>query len=180
MTVEALSGVVPDEREARYLRMLAEHGPAVRRLARTYELDLARREDLVQDICLALWQALRTYRGECSERTFVFRVGHNRGITHAMRFRRRPADALDEAAEVPDSAAGPEDAAAGRQRHERLHLAVQSLPIALRQVISLTLEGLTARETADVLGISDNAVGVRLTRARRILREQLNPAGDPT
>src|SRR5688572_32410234 len=54
--------------EERYDRILRENGPAMRRVAAIYEADPARREDLFQEVCLALWQALPRFRGDCSER----------------------------------------------------------------------------------------------------------------
>jgi DNA-directed RNA polymerase specialized sigma24 family protein len=48
--------------------------------------------------------------------------------------------------------------------------AVRSLPLAYRQTAMLTLEGLTPREISDVSGISANAVAIRLTRAKTLLR----------
>ena len=47
---------------------------ALQRLAAAYERDPHEQEDLVQDILFALWRALPSFRGECSERTFVYRV----------------------------------------------------------------------------------------------------------
>ena len=55
----------------------------------------------------------------------------------------------------------------------RLQAAVQALPIGLRQVVVLTLEGLSNAEVADIVGISENNVAVRLTRARAALSRSL-------
>lgn len=164
--------------ETRYVRLVEQHGAAMRRLAFSYERDPSRREDLVQDINLALWLALPGFRTECSERTFVFRIAHNRGISHAIRARRRATDPLDEVEAEPDARDDPEKAAAGRQQQERLRRAVVRLPLGLRQVIVLTLEGLPQRDIADVLGISENNVAVRMTRARHTLRRLLQPTVD--
>ena len=68
--------------EVRFGRLLQEHGPALNRLAAGYEWDPVERQDLLQDIALAIWRALPAFRGESSERTFVFRIAHNRGLTH--------------------------------------------------------------------------------------------------
>lgn len=78
-------------REAQLERLLREFGPAVARLCAAYERDPAERDDLWQDIAFSLWKALETFRGECSEKTFVYRVARNRALTH--RFRRRRATA---------------------------------------------------------------------------------------
>jgi RNA polymerase sigma-70 factor (ECF subfamily) len=50
---------------------------------------------------------------------------------------------------------------------------VRALPVAHRQVVTLTLEGMGYAEIAEVLGISESNVGARLTRARQMLREAL-------
>lgn len=152
--------------DARFDRLLHEHEAFVRRLAGSYERDPARRQDLVQDIWLAIWQALPRFRGEASERTFVFRIAHNRAVTHIQHWQRRRTEVLDDDAPVADAAPDPERALTQQQRHERLQTAVQALPLGLRQVVVLTLEGLSHAEVADIVGISDNNVAVRMTRAR--------------
>lgn len=156
--------------EARYLELVAAHGPAVARVAASYELGAAERQDLTQDIWFAVWRALPRFRGECSERTFVFRIAHNRGVSHAIR-RRLPAEALDDDVRpLPDPAPGPEHAAESAQDFERLLEALHTLPITWREVAVLRMEGLGTAEIAAVLGITDNNVSVRLNRARRRLR----------
>ena len=153
-------------------RVVAEHGPALRRLVAAWERDAAAREDLLQEILLALWRALPRFRGESSEKTFVLRVAHNRALTH--RFKPRPrVEPLDAAAAVVDGRPTPEADAATAQRLERLRRALRALPIPARQVLTLSLEGLSGAEIAAVLGITENNAGVRLSRARRALREEL-------
>ncbi len=164
-----------DHREAQYLRLLRAHDHAIRRLALSYERDPARRQDLVQDVWMAVWQALPAFRGECSERTFVFRIAHNRGVSHTLHWRRRRTETLDQDAPVPATGADPERAATEGQRRERLQSAVQALPLGLRQVVVMTLEGLSQREIGEVIGISENNVAVRLSRAR-IALARLMPA----
>lgn len=159
-------------------RIAATYGPALARLAAAYERDEHDREDLMQDILFALWKALPTFRGEASERTFVYRVAHNRALTHRRRSGSRPRAAkLDAAHEVADPAADPEADTTARQRRERLLAAIQRLHPAYRQVLTLRLEDLANGEIADVLGVNENVVAIRLTRARKALAEQLN-AGD--
>src|SRR5579871_1444113 len=138
--------------EQQFERILATQGPALSRLAASYTDTLADRDDLLQEIAVAIWQALPRFRGECSERTFAFRIAHNRGITHLARARARTSGSIeDEEIEVHDPAPGPESDLARRQRADRLRQAVHGLPVAYRQVIMLTLEGLGYGEISDVL-----------------------------
>lgn len=164
---------VPKALEERYNRILREHGPALRRAAAVYEADPARREDLFQDVCLALWQALPRFRGDCSERTFAFRIAHNRGLSHGWRARGTSAAGLEEAEEIADQRRDPESELCERDRRERLREAVRRLPPVAREVVALSLEGLSHREIGEVLGLTENNVAVRLTRARKLLRQEM-------
>jgi DNA-directed RNA polymerase specialized sigma24 family protein len=52
-------------------------------------------------------------------------------------------------------------------------MAVRQLPLASRQTVTLALEGLTTKEIADFLGLTTNAVAIRLSRAKDHLRNVL-------
>ena len=148
--------------------MLHQYAGLLSRIAASYEADPSLREDLLQDIALALWRALPTWRGEASQKTFVARVAHNRGATHVISERRRPrTSALNEV--VVDQAGGPEHHAQLDQQRIRLQDAVRTLPLTLRQAVTLALEGFSQQEIADALGITTNNVAVRLNRARTML-----------
>ena len=159
--------------EQRFERILGEHGAAIWRLAYSYEAVAGIREELVQEIALAIWKALPHFRGECSERTFVFRIAHNRGLTHVRRRRpqQKSLDDLEEADEPVDPRPHPDEQLAQMNQRDRLASAVQSLPIAHKQMIVLMLEGLSHAEIGEVLGITETNVRVRLTRARKALKE---------
>jgi RNA polymerase sigma factor (sigma-70 family) len=157
--------------EEHFDSLVAANGPALMRLAASYTNTSSDRDDLLQEIAMALWQALPRFRGECSERTFLFRIAHNRAIAHLARSKSRPV--TGEEIEVHAPAPNPEAGLAQEQRVERLRRAIRQLPLVYRQAITLSLEGLGYLEIAEVLGISESNVGVRLTRARQILRELL-------
>lgn len=156
-------------RDAEWTRVMAEYGPALSRLARTYTHTAADADDLLQEVAFALWKALPGYRRECSERTFVYRVAHNRASTwRRSQGRHKNNGAIDE--QVPDPAPWADADVIGRYRAERLRRAVRQLPASLEQVVVLRLEGLRDAEIAEVTGLSDANVAVRLTRARAALR----------
>jgi RNA polymerase sigma factor (sigma-70 family) len=158
--------------EQHFDRLLAANGPALTRLAASYTNTFADRDDLLQEIAMAIWQAWPRFRGDCSERTFLFRIAHNRAIAYLARARSQGLGFTREI-EVHDPAPDPESGLAQEQKAERLRRAVHRLPLAYRQAVTLTLEGMGYAEVAQVLGISESNVGVRLTRARQILRELL-------
>lgn len=151
--------------------VLREHGAMLARIAASYEAEPTRRQDLLQEISLALWKALPRWRGEASLRTFVARVAHNRAIDHLARRCRIDEDELGE--QHVDPVADPARNAELRQRRDGLLAAVQRLPLGQRQVVVLALEGFSQREIGQTLSVEENTVAQRLSRARRQLREWL-------
>lgn len=153
--------------------MLGEFGSSLDRLAAAYEAEPAERDDLLQDISFALWRALPSFRGECSERTFVYRIAHNRGLTHRARRKLRATESLESVEVMADPGADPEQTTIRNLTRERLQAAVRRLPEGARQVVILSLSGLGAAEIGEVLGITENNAAVRLSRARRALKDLL-------
>jgi RNA polymerase sigma factor (sigma-70 family) len=161
--------------DAQFERILREYGPALSRVAFGYEKVAGTREELVQEIALAIWRALPHFRAECSERTFIYRIAHNRGLTHA--YRRQPAhqplDELPATLEPIDPQPHPEQQLAIARQRDTLRSSIQRLPLLHREVIMLILEDLSHAEIAEVLGITENNVGVRVNRAKKALKELL-------
>jgi RNA polymerase sigma-70 factor (ECF subfamily) len=151
--------------EEKFRELLNAYGASISRLAASYTADASERDDLVQEIAIAIWRALPRFRSESSERTFIFRIAHNRAISHLAQ-RRPRSGSIEDALEPPDHRPSPEEGASKEQETARLLAAIQHLPIQYRQVITLALEDLNYTETAEILGISESNVGVRLSRAR--------------
>lgn len=154
--------------------VLREHGPMLARIAGSYEAEPARRDNLLQEITLAVWKALPRWRGEASLRTFAARVAHNRALDHLAREKRSLGEELFD--EHVDPAPGPLQHAEARQRRGDLVAAVRRLPLGQRQVVVLALEGFSLREVGEALGLEENTVAQRLSRARRQLNDWLGGA----
>src|SRR5262245_7448778 len=136
------------------------HGAMIARIARSYESNTARAEELVQEIHLAVWQALPNFRGEAKIRSFIARIAQNRAISHVAREVRAPrAVPLEDT--LPSQSPTPEDAAAASNARAKLEAAVQRLPLNQKLVVTLALEGFAPEEVAEVLGITASAASVR-------------------
>jgi RNA polymerase sigma factor (sigma-70 family) len=174
-TEGTVSGRTTEKTEERFDRILRDYGRPLARLTFGYEKSAGTRDELMQEIALAIWQALPHFRGECSERTFIYRIAHNCSLTHVCR--RRPAhasiDDLPSPAEPVDPRPHPDEQLARAHQRDRLRSAIQRLPLVYRQVLMLMLEELSQAEMAEVLGISENNVAVRLNRARKALKAAL-------
>ena len=152
---------------------LREHGPALWRVIASYAPRGSERDDLAQDVLLALWQALPRFRGQSSAKTFLLRIAHNRCLSHVwQRARRRSASAAN-LVELPDPRPGIDEQIAAQERAERFLGHLRTLPLGQRQVLTLCLEGLSHAEIAALVGITPENVAVRLGRAREALRRSL-------
>jgi RNA polymerase sigma factor (sigma-70 family) len=156
--------------DANLERILREHSALARRLAASHEANPETVRDLAQEIMVAVWRAWPAFRGQCSERTYVARIAHNRIASHIARAVRQPP--LGELSdELPAAEPTPEEAAIRNSEQALLLALVRTLPLTYREVAVLMLEGFTPAEVADTLGLTANAVAIRGTRARNMLRE---------
>ena len=142
------------------------------RLAATYEVNPAHREDLLQDIHVALWRSFEKYRGECALRTWVYRVAHNTAATHVLRHKRAQQHqwvTLEEIESRPDDVDG-ERFVDEWAVFEKLGALIQKLKPIDRNVLLLYLEGSDAAEIAAVVGISPNHVAQKVHRTKEVLK----------
>lgn len=138
--------------------MLEHNQPALVRLARRY----AGREDwqdLLQEMHLQLWRSFGSFDGRAQRSTWVYRVALNTALSHVRKPRREHAslDAVQE----------PGDAGHVGDPMAMLDAFLASLDPIPRSVLLLDLEGLSRAQIAQVLGLSENAVAIRMTRLRQ-------------
>jgi RNA polymerase sigma-70 factor (ECF subfamily) len=152
--------------------ILRDYSALARRLAASHEANPELARDLAQDILVAIWRAWPAFRHQCSERTYVARIAHHRIVTHISRAVRQP-PLIELSCDLASTAPTPEELAIQGDESRRLMAVVRKLPIAYREVAVLLLEGFSPAEIADTLGLTPNAVSIRGTRARDLLRALL-------
>lgn len=167
--------------DEQYARAAAEFGPALGRLARGYERNPDRQRDLLQEIHFALWRSFEHFQGLSSQRTWVYRVAHNTAASHVLKDRRARTSHwvdLEHAADLPDPAATA-DTHESADALARLMSLIHQLKPPDRQVMLLYLDGLDAKETADITGLSPGAVAVKIHRIKALLAQRFNANTSP-
>lgn len=132
-------------------------------------------EDLLQQILLQLWTSLPAFRGEARESTWIYRVAFNTALGWRRDEKRRRVkhEAFLQRSVLPEVADNPHEKSNNDELVEMLYAAIRQLPRLDASLALMHLDGLSYREMSDVLGISENHVGVKLTRIRAHLAEQL-------
>jgi len=153
---------IPVDQQA-FTALVRDNERALARIARHYAAP-QERDDLLQEILLQLWRSRDGYDGRALASTWVYRVALNTALSH--RRKPRPAHApLESAPERSDAHAG--DALLA------LEAFLDGLDPLQRAVLLLDLEGLGREQVAEVLGLSPNAVAIRLTRLRQAFEAHL-------
>jgi RNA polymerase sigma factor (sigma-70 family) len=154
-------------------QVVTQFGPALARVVATYERDRALRDELLQDVLMAIITSLPRLTQPEKLKPFVFRIAHNRSLSHITR-RIRERSYQENVDDVDVPTASQEQMLIQAERGERLLAAIRRLALPYRQVMTLVLEDLSYEDIAEALSISVVNVGVRVNRAKKQLRELLD------
>jgi RNA polymerase sigma-70 factor (ECF subfamily) len=160
--------------------LLARHRKTVFRYGLRYCGSTENTEDAVQETLWAAAKAIGSFRRAAAVTTWLFTIVRNK--CHRLLFHKHDeADLADLLPHVPDPGRTPEDDLATRQIQHLLAVALARLEPSHREVILLRdVEGLTAPEAADRLGLTVQALKSRLHRAREQLRQEVRAAPELT
>ena len=154
--------------------MTAAYGRAMERLARAYEADPDRRQDLLQEIHMEVWRSLDVYESRCALRTWVYRVAHNTAAKHVIRRCRTKPEVLVSLEEIPDlnRTHGPDSG--GKQALHQLMELIHLLKPPDRQLMLLYLEGIDTESIAEIIGLLPGNVRTKIHRLKAILARQFH------
>lgn len=133
-------------------------------------------EDIMQDIYLVVYLGRKKFRGDCSIKTWLFTITINkcRSYRYKRLFRLRRFSQVPAKASVSSVHAAYKNTM-DTEIHKRIRRAVAALPSKYREPMVLKyLQELTTDQIGQILGISQNALQVRLSRARERLRKNLS------
>lgn len=168
-----------EEQDAQFQRWLRDHVGLVLKVVRASAQTLHDQEDLLQDVLVNLWSSIPNFRGDSKETTWIYRVSINTALVWQRSERRRQrhhAMLLSEA--TATTLSSPDEERADNELIERLYAAIRQLPKVDASLALMHLDGLSYQEMSEVLEISENYIGVKLTRIRKQLAEQLGPPDD--
>jgi RNA polymerase sigma-70 factor (ECF subfamily) len=174
------------EREQEFETLVRLHMPMLLRVARRMMRSEEDARDAVQDAFVSAFRSLGTFNAEAKLSTWLHRIVVNACLMRLRTQRRHPEEAIEDylprfsedGHQVPPNENWPETAETLLERSEIQQVvrdAIDHLPDTYREVVVLRdLEELSTEEAAQALGVTPNAVKIRLHRARQALRTLLD------
>ena len=168
------------EQETIFRRWLEAHLGLMVKVVRGCAAAPPDQDDLFQDVLLNVWSSIRAFRGEAKETTWIYRVAFNTALAwrRGERRRREGHEMFLKFDVSPRMQPSHVDALPEQEIVEQLYAAIRQLPKVDASLALMHLDGLSYSEMAEVLGISENYIGVKLNRIRKQLAEQLKGAND--
>jgi RNA polymerase sigma factor (sigma-70 family) len=159
---------MPDRSDELFQTVYRDHAGLLMRVAGGFTAPGADRDDLVQDMLVALWRALPHFQAQAKLSTYVYRVAHSTALNWKRSRQRYVRKVEGYAAEPADAAA----ASPERERLEWLYARIRELPPADRTLIMLYLDKIPYADIAEVTGLTESNIGVRLHRIKQHLSTQ--------
>jgi RNA polymerase sigma-70 factor (ECF subfamily) len=167
--------------EDAFASLVAMHADRVSGALRRFGLTAAEADEVAQEVFVRAWRGLPGFAERARLSTWLYRIAFNEAQRQLSRRPARPAvgdsDGEDGLASIPASPQLEPDAQTLDHEFERaLEVALAQLPAEWRAAVVLRdLEGLSTREAAEVVGVSEAAFKSRLHRGRMALRALLEP-----
>jgi RNA polymerase sigma factor (sigma-70 family) len=154
--------------EKEFLKVIHDFQKIIYKICRVYRDSREDQEDLFQEIVYQLWKSYPSFKGESKVSSWIYRIALNTAIA----IYRKSKILIDYYQEFPEHIQ-PSDEKTISENEERLFWALRKLNDSEKAVISLYLEDFNYQEIAEITGLSESNVGVRLNRIKNKLKEIL-------
>jgi len=156
--------------EQAFLEQIRANQGIIYKLVGLYAYDAEEKKDLYQEVLLQTWKSLDSFRGEAKFSTWLYRICLNTILTQ-----KRKNSKIDFKESLEDLPVSVKNISEEKQDTIRLQQAIRKLAETDRAIISMHLDGYDNPEIAEVMGISNNHVAVKLHRIKQQLANLLNP-----
>ena len=172
MTDEELMSAIAKSDETAFKELLNRYSKRVFAFAWRLCADTQQAEDLTQDVFFKVWRGAAEWKPQAKLETWLYRVLYNRFIDTRRKVKGTTEELSDDIGSGDDT---PEQALIKKSRERAVAAAVNALPDRQKEALSLCYyQGLSAKEAAEVLSVTQGALESLLFRARQTLKEQLD------
>lgn len=144
-----------------------EYSSKIKSLCFGYTNSIDEADDLSQETFLSAWKHWDKFNGQSSRTTWIYRIAINKCLTHIKKNESKAIDIIEIEKEL----------AINDEKNENINLlykAINKLENIDRLIITMFLDELSYKQIAEVLGIRENSVAVRIHRIKLKLTEIFN------
>jgi len=151
------------ERQSEYMELIQKHEGIIHKVIGLYVDVPEDRRDLYQEVLLQGWRSFSKFKGASAFSTWLYKVALNTVLTFSKKQKKKTA--LDD---IPP----PETKTASKDDSEVLYEVIKSLEDVDRMLISLHLDGYKNKEVAEITGMTQNHVNVKIHRIKALIIEK--------
>jgi len=166
-----------DPKEAQFKQIVEENSSRINRICRYYCSNAETQKDMYQEILVNIWKSLDKFRGDSAISTWIYRIAVNTSLSFTGKTYRNQNLYIDKDLQNMNVLLDDDELEQKlkTERHlEQLETELNQLSIIDKALITLVLEGLSMREIADVIGLTEPNVKVKIHRIKEQLKQQLN------
>jgi RNA polymerase sigma-70 factor (ECF subfamily) len=170
--------MLANEQERLFKQWLSDHKGLMFKVVRAFAASPEDQDDLFQEILVQVWSSIPSFRKEAKGSTWIYKVALNTALAwqRAEKKHHRRRISVIEVNGTSDPDGGRPEALEHREMVEWLYGEIRKLRKVDSSLILLYLDGLSYREMADILGISESNVGAKLNRIKKRLAETMKGA----
>ena len=154
------------QQEEQFTELYHQYAAGIRKLCLGYTGDAMLAEDLLQESFVKVWKNMEKFRGDAAWSTWIYRIAANTCLTHLRKKNEQFVDADEERLTMI-----PDDERNKEQEVQLLYKCISKLAETDRLIITLVLEDKPYEEIAEITGITENNLRVKIHRIKKQLSE---------
>lgn len=153
--------------------MISDQRNSIKRICSSYERIPEKAQELYQEVLIAIWQSLQSFRGQCSHKTWVYRITYNKAITHVAKECKTSAVRFVSFDEIEDELKThcPFEKFQNKDILQKVEHIISILKPIDREVFTLFLEGFSHLEIAEVVKVSESLISTKIHQVKKIIYE---------
>ena len=165
-----------DQKEKMFKTIIEENCERINKICRYYCSNDEDRKDMYQEVLVNIWKSLDKFRGDSKISTWIYRITVNTAISFSGMANRNKRLFINKDSQSMNFLYDESEIEQKFQLEEQLeHLEIylNQLSVIDKILVSLVLEGLSMREIADVIGLTEPNVKVKILRVKEQLKQNL-------
>ncbi len=157
-----------------YERILETNKEKIYRICRIYAISPIEPQDLFQEVAYQVWKSLPSFKGKSNIDTWVYRVALNVCMRSKLNLEKNSTK-TDRFESIKFKVSENKSNDIDDEKYQFLKECIATLNESDTSILVLFLEELSYKQIADITGLTENHIAVKMKRIRKKLFECINP-----